>query len=48
MATARGMDPFLKADSPLTPRSVTGKVSFDAHWGSHPMTRGPGPTRHTG
>jgi hypothetical protein len=33
---------------PLTPRSVTGRVSSDAHQGSRPMTRGPGPTCHTG
>jgi hypothetical protein len=48
MATAREIDPFLKADFPLVPRSVTGKVSPDVHQGSHPMTRGPGPTCHTG
>jgi hypothetical protein len=30
------------------PRSVTGKVSSDAHQGSHHMTRGLGPTCHTG
>jgi hypothetical protein len=29
---------------PAVPRSVTGKVSLDAHQGSHPMTRGPGLT----
>jgi hypothetical protein len=46
MATAREIDPFLKADFPLAPRSVTGKVSPDEHQGSHPMTRGPGPTCH--
>jgi hypothetical protein len=47
MAATRGMNPFLKADSPLALRSVTGKVSPDAHQGSHPMTRGPGLTCHT-
>jgi hypothetical protein len=31
MATAPKIDPFLKADSPLAPRSVTGKVSPDVH-----------------
>jgi hypothetical protein len=29
MATARGIDPFLKTVSPLAPRSITGKVSPD-------------------
>jgi hypothetical protein len=46
MATTRGMNPFLKADFPLVPRSVMGKVSPDAHQGSLPMTRGPGLTCH--
>jgi hypothetical protein len=48
MATAREIDPFLKADLPTRPpRSVTGKVSPDVLQGSYPMTRGPGPTCHT-
>jgi hypothetical protein len=48
MATTREIDPFLKADFPLAPRSVMGKVSLGVHRGSHPMTQGPGPTRHIG
>jgi hypothetical protein len=31
VATARGMNSFLKADFPLVPQSVTGKVSPDVH-----------------
>jgi hypothetical protein len=48
MTTTREIDPFLKGDFPLAPRSVTGKVSLSVHRGSRPMTRGPGPTRHIG
>jgi hypothetical protein len=47
VATARGMNSFLKADFPLVPRSVTGKVSPDVHQGSHSMTWGPGLTCRT-
>jgi hypothetical protein len=47
MATARGIDPFLKADPSIAPSSVTGKVSPDVLQGSHPTTRGLGPTCHT-
>jgi hypothetical protein len=46
MATARGIDPFLKADLLTRTPSVTGKVSTDALQGSHPPPRGLGPTRH--
>jgi hypothetical protein len=46
MATARGIDPFLKADLPTRTPSVMGKVSTDVLQGSHPTTRGLGPTRH--
>jgi hypothetical protein len=47
MATARGIDPFLKADLLTSTPSVTGKVSTDVLQGSHPTTRGLGPTCHT-
>jgi hypothetical protein len=47
MATAREIDPFLKADLPTHAPSVTGKVSTDVLQGSHPTTRGRGPTCHT-
>jgi hypothetical protein len=47
MATAREIDPFLKEDLPTRTPSATGKVSTDVLQGSHPMTRGLGPTRHT-
>jgi hypothetical protein len=47
MATARGIDPFLKADLPTRTPSVTGKVSIHVLQGSHPMTQGLGPTCHT-
>jgi hypothetical protein len=47
MATARGIDPFLKADLPTRTPSVTGKVSADVLQGSYPTTRGLGPTCHT-
>jgi hypothetical protein len=47
MATAREIDPFLKADPPLALQSVTGKVSPDVLQGSHHTTRGLGPTCHT-
>jgi hypothetical protein len=46
MATARGVDPFLKADLLTCTPSVTGKVSTDVLQGSHPTTWGLGPTRH--
>jgi hypothetical protein len=46
MTTARGIDPFLKADLLTRTPSVTGKVSTDVLQGSHPTTRGLGPTRH--
>jgi hypothetical protein len=42
MTTARGVDPFLKADLLTRTPSVTGKVSIDVLQGSHPMTRGLG------
>jgi hypothetical protein len=47
MTTAWGVDPFLKADPLTRTPSVTGKVSTDALQGSHPTTRGLGPTCHT-
>jgi hypothetical protein len=46
MSTARGIDPFLKAALPTRIPSVTGKVSTDELQGSHPPTRGLGPTCH--
>jgi hypothetical protein len=46
MATVQGIDPFLKADLLTRTPSITGKVSTDALQGSHPLTRGLGPTRH--
>jgi hypothetical protein len=48
MATARRIDPFLKADLLTRTPSVTSKVSTDVFQGSHPPTRGLGPTRHVG
>jgi hypothetical protein len=48
MSTARGIDPFLKATLPTCIPSVTSKVSTDELQGSHPPTRGLGPTRHAG
>jgi hypothetical protein len=48
MATARGIDPFLKADLLTRTPSVTGKVSTDVFQDSHPPTQGLGPTRHAG
>jgi hypothetical protein len=47
MSTARGIDPFLEAALPTRIRSATGKVSTDELQGSHPLTRGLGPTCHT-
>jgi hypothetical protein len=46
MATARGIDPFLKAALPLASPSVAGKVFTDVLQGPPPTTRGLGPTRH--
>jgi hypothetical protein len=46
MSTARGIDPFLKAALPTRIPSVTSKVSTDELQGSHPPTRGLGPTCH--
>jgi hypothetical protein len=46
MSTARGIDPFIKAALPTRIPSVTGKVSTDELQGSHPPTRGLGPTCH--
>jgi hypothetical protein len=48
MSTAWGIDPFLKAALPTCIPSVTSKVSTDELQGSHPPTRGLGPTRHVG
>jgi hypothetical protein len=42
----RGSIPFYRQISSLAPPRVTGKVSTDVLQGSHPTTRGPGPTRH--
>jgi hypothetical protein len=47
MATARGIDPFLKADLPTCAQIVTGEVSPDALQGFHPTTRGLGLVCHT-
>jgi hypothetical protein len=41
-----GSIPFYRQISSLAPLSITGKVSTDMLQGSHPTTRGPGPTRH--
>jgi hypothetical protein len=41
-----GSIPFYRQISSLAPPSVTGKVSTDVLQGSHPMTRGLGPTCH--
>jgi hypothetical protein len=46
MSTARAIDPFLKAALPTRIPSITGKVSTDELQGSHPPTRGLGPTCH--
>jgi hypothetical protein len=46
MSTARGIDPFLKVALPTRIPSVMGKVSTDELQGSHPPTRGLGPTCH--
>jgi hypothetical protein len=46
MATTQGVGPFLKADLLTRTPSFTGKVSTDVLQGSHPTTRGLGPTRH--
>jgi hypothetical protein len=48
MATARGIDPFLKADLFTPTPRVSGKVSTDVFQDSHPPTWGLGPTRHAG
>jgi hypothetical protein len=48
MSTARGIDPFLKADLPTRIPSVVSKVSTDELQGFHPPARGLGPTRHVG
>jgi hypothetical protein len=47
MATAQGVDPFLKVDLLTRTPSVTDKVSTDVLQGSHPTTLGLGPTCHT-
>jgi hypothetical protein len=44
---SRGEPLFKGRFSPLALRGITGKVSPDAHQGSHPMTRGPGLKCHT-
>jgi hypothetical protein len=46
MATARGIDPFLKVALPLASPSVAGKVFTDVLQGPPPTTWGLGPTRH--
>jgi hypothetical protein len=47
MPTARGIDPFLKADPPTcAPEASRVKSPPGVHQGSHLMTRGPGPTGH--
>jgi hypothetical protein len=46
MSTAWGIDPFLKVALPTRIPSVTSKVSTNELQGSHPPTRGLGPTCH--
>jgi hypothetical protein len=46
MATARGIDPFLKRLSPLASSSAMGKVFTNVLQGPPPTTWGLGPTRH--
>jgi hypothetical protein len=46
MATARGIDPFLKAALPTRILKRHGKVFTNVLWGPPPTTRGLGPTRH--
>jgi hypothetical protein len=47
MAATRGMNPPFKGRLPRSRLEKSREVSPDAHWGIHPMTRGPGPTSHT-
>jgi hypothetical protein len=47
MATARRIDPFLKAALPTRIPSVASKVFTDVLQGPPPTTQGLGPTRHT-
>jgi hypothetical protein len=46
MSTAREIDPFLKVALPTRLPSTASKVSTDELQGSHPPTRGLGPTCH--
>jgi hypothetical protein len=46
MATAWGIDPFLKAALPTCIPSIASKVFTDVLQGPPPTTRGLGPTRH--
>jgi hypothetical protein len=47
MPTARGINPFLKADPPTrAPKASRVKFSLDMHQGSHLTTWGPGPACH--
>jgi hypothetical protein len=47
MPTARGIDPFLKADPPTrAPEASRVKSPPGVHQGSHLITRGPGPACH--
>jgi hypothetical protein len=46
MATARGIDPFLKAALPTRVLKRRGQSLRQRAPGSSPMTRGLGPTRH--
>jgi hypothetical protein len=43
MAATRGMNPLLKADSPARAPKRHGRVSPNAHQGTHPMAWGPTP-----
>jgi hypothetical protein len=43
MTTTRGMNPFLKTDSPARALKRHGRVSPDAHQGTHPMAWGARP-----
>jgi hypothetical protein len=47
MVATRGMNPYLKADSPARTPKRHGQVSPDAHQRTQSMARGPGPTSHT-
>jgi hypothetical protein len=47
VTVARGVNPFSRKTFPLAPRDATGNIARCAPKAAQPMTRGPGPTRHT-